>query len=182
MSANKDILLTPDPRLSQACEPVTEINASIRKLAKRMLKDMYESDGCGLAAPQIGEMIRMVVVDCDYTDERGSENPYVLINPKIVKADGPLRSFSEGCLSFPGISVDIERPSHVIVHATNLDGDLMQYEADGNLLAVCLQHEIDHLDGVTMVDHLPPLKRAQKLQECEQAIAAGARPGETTTD
>ncbi len=182
MSANKDILLTPDPRLSQVCEPVTEINASIRKLAKRMLKDMYESDGCGLAAPQIGEMIRMVVVDCDYTDERGSENPYVLINPKIVKADGPMRSFSEGCLSFPGISVDIERPSHVIVHAMNLDGDLMQYEAEGNLLAVCLQHEIDHLDGVTMVDHLPPLKRAQKLQECEQAIVAGARPGETTTD
>lgn len=182
MSAKKDILLTPDPRLSQVCEPVKEINADIRKLAKRMLKDMYESDGCGLAAPQIGEMIRMVVVDCDYTDERGSENPYVLINPKIVKADGPMRSFSEGCLSFPGISVDIERPSHVIVHAINLDGDLMQYEAEGNLLAVCLQHEIDHLDGVTMVDHLPPLKRAQKLQECEQAIASGARPGETTTD
>ena len=131
MSAKKDILLTPDPRLSQVCEPVKEINADIRKLAKRMLKDMYES---------------------------------------------------EGCLSFPGISVDIERPSHVIVHATNLDGDLMQYEAEGNLLAVCLQHEIDHLDGVTMVDHLPPLKRAQKLQECEQAIASGARPGETTTN
>ena len=131
MSAKKDILLTPDPRLSQVCEPVKEINADIRKLAKRMLKDMYESDGC---------------------------------------------------LSFPGISVDIERPSHVIVHATNLDGDLMQYEAEGNLLAVCLQHEIDHLDGVTMVDHLPPLKRAQKLQECEQAIASGARPGETTTN
>lgn len=182
MSAKKDILLTPDPRLSQVCEPVTEINADIRKLAKRMLKDMYEADGCGLAAPQIGEMVRMVVIDCDYTDERGSENPYVLINPKIVKADGPMRSFSEGCLSFPGISVDIERPSHVIVHAKNLDGDLMQYEAEGNLLAVCLQHEIDHLDGVTMVDHLPPLKRAQKLQECEQAIEQGARPGETTTD
>ena len=182
MSSKKDILLTPDPRLSQVCEPVTEINADIRKLAKRMLKDMYEADGCGLAAPQIGEMVRMVVVDCDYTDERGSENPYVLINPKIVKADGPMRSFSEGCLSFPGISVDIERPSHVIVRATNLDGELMQYEAEGNLLAVCLQHEIDHLDGVTMVDHLPPLKRAQKLQECEQAIEQGARPGETTTD
>ena len=144
------------------------------------LKDtLKHSDGCGLAAPQIGEMVRMVVIDCDYTDEKGSENPYVLINPKIIKADGALRRFSEGCLSFPGISVDIDRPSHVIVHATNLDGDLMQYEAENNLLAVCLQHEIDHLDGVTMIDHLPPLKRAKALQECERALAEGARPGET---
>ena len=177
--STKDILLTPDPRLSQVCEPITEINDDVRALAQRMLEDMYEADGCGLAAPQIGEMVRMVVIDCDYTDEKGSENPYVLINPKIIKADGALRRFSEGCLSFPGISVDIDRPSHVIVHATNRDGDLMQYEAENNLLAVCLQHEIDHLDGVTMVDHLPPLKRAKALQECERAMAEGARPGET---
>ena len=177
--STKDILLTPDPRLSQVCEPITEINDDVRALAQRMLEDMYEADGCGLAAPQIGEMVRLVVIDCDSTDEKGSENPYVLINPKIIKADGALRRFSEGCLSFPGISVDIDRPSHVIVHATNLDGDLMQYEAENNLLAVCLQHEIDHLDGVTMVDHLPPLKRAKALQECERAMAEGARPGET---
>ena len=182
MSAIKDIVLTPDPRLSQVCEPIEKIDDGVRKLAKRMLKDMYAAEGCGLAAPQIGHLVRMVVIDVDYTDEKGSENPYVLINPKIVKADGPLRSFNEGCLSFPGISVDIERPSHVVVRATNLDGDLMQYEAENNLLAVCLQHEIDHLDGVTMIDHLPPLKRAQKIRECEEAIAAGARPGETTTD
>ena len=183
MSAIEDIVLTPDPRLSTMCEPVEKIDASTKKLAERMLEAMYESEGCGLAAPQIGECVRVVVIDCDYdADDKRSRNPYVLVNPKIIVADGEPRTFSEGCLSFPGISVDIDRPNHVIVQALNLDGDLMQYEAEGNLMAVCLQHEIDHLDGVTMVDHLPPLKRAKKLRECERAIEEGARPGQTNAE
>lgn len=177
-----DIVLTPDPRLSKVCEPIEEINDEVRELARRMLVDMYASDGCGLAAPQVGENVRLVVIDCDYADEDGEENPYVLINPEVVVADGDPRPFNEGCLSFPGISVTVERPSHVIVRAHNLDGDLMQYEAEGNLMAVCLQHEIDHLNGVTMVDHLPPMKRARALRECQEAIAAGARPGQTSKD
>ena len=161
--------------------PIEKIDDEVRALAQEMLDVMYEADGCGLAGPQVGEMRQIVVIDVDYSGH-SKRNPYVLINPEVIKADGDPRGFQEGCLSFPGISVNVTRPSHVIVQAKNLDGDLMQYEAEGNLLAVCLQHEIDHLDGVTMVDHLPPLKRAQKLQECEQAIASGARPGETTTD
>lgn len=181
MSELENIVLTPDPRLSKISEPIEEITPEIETFAKRMLEAMYEASGCGLAAPQLGQNIRMVVIDCDYTDEH-DRNPYVLINPEIVVADGDMRSFSEGCLSFPGISVDVERPSHVIVQATNLDGDLMQYEAENNLMAVCLQHEIDHLDGTTMVDHLPPLKRARALRECKAAIESGAQPGQTAKD
>ena len=174
MSASEDIVLTPDPRLSEMCAPIEKIDDSVRKLAKYMLDVMYDADG---------KLVRLVVIDVDYVpDDPSSRNPYVLINPKIVTADGDPRLFSEGCLSFPGISVDIERPSHVVVHATDLDGDLLQYEAENNLLAVCLQHEIDHLNGVTMVDHLPLLKRAKALHDCELAISGGARPGETSAE
>ena len=175
----EDIVLSPDPRLEKECAPLTKeeiVSEETRKCAERMLEDMYAADGCGLAGPQIGVMKQIVVIDVDYTDKK--RNPYVLINPKVVVADGELRSFSEGCLSFPGISVDVERPSHVVVQAYNLDGDLMQYEATGDLLAVCLQHEIDHLHGVTMIDHLSPLKRVRAMRAYNEARANGALPGE----
>ena len=134
MSAEKDIVCAPDDRLKTECAPIEKIDSSVKALAKRMLKDMYATDGCGLAAPQVGELIQLVVIDVDYSGPEG-KNPYVLINPKIIVADGPEREFAEGCLSFPGISVNVKRPSHVIVQAQNLDGDLMQYEARDNLLA-----------------------------------------------
>lgn len=175
-----DIVLTPDPRLSKVCEPIEEINDEVRELARRMLVDMYASDGCGLAAPQVGENVRLVVIDCDYADEDGEENPYVLINPEVVVADGDPRPFNEGCLSFPGISVTVERPSHVIVRAHNLDGDLMQYEAEGNLMAVCLQHEIDHLNGKTLFESCDLAARVKAMADYEAAKAAGAKPGETS--
>ena len=180
MSGIDDIVLSPDPRLKQECAPITEITPEVRELAERMLEDMYAADGCGLAAPQVGELVQMVVIDVDWAG--GDKNPYVLINPRIVESSEETRPFEEGCLSFPGITVEVERPVGVVVHAENLDGDTMRYEASDNLLAVCLQHEIDHLHGVTMVDHLPLLKRMSKLREVERAIAAGARPGETSLD
>ena len=175
-----DIVVAPDERLATECAPIEEITPEIHALAERMLNDMYATEGCGLAAPQIGELIQMVVIDVVYTDKK--RNPFVLINPKIVVADGEEREFPEGCLSFPGITVRVSRPSHVVVQAYNLDGDLMQYEARDNLMAVCLQHEIDHLHGVTMVDHLRPLKRAAKMQEFKEALQAGAKPGDTDVD
>ena len=175
-----EIVVAPDARLYTECAPIEEITPEIRALAERMLEDMYATEGCGLAAPQVGELVQMVVIDVDYTEKR--RNPYVLINPQIIVADGEERDFPEGCLSFPGITVHVSRPSHVVVRARNLDGDLMQYEAEDNLMAVCLQHEIDHLHGVTMVDHLGPLKRASKMRELSDAIAAGAHPGDTEQD
>lgn len=176
MNPLDEIVLSPDPRLSTECEPVEEIDDGVRRLAKRMLRDMYAADGCGLAGPQVGDMRQIVVIDVDWG--RGKKNPYVLINPRVVVADGDEVEGDEGCLSFPGITVPVSRPSHVVVQALDLDGVLMQYEAEGNLLAVCLQHEIDHLHGVTMVDHLGPLQRAAAIRRYQAALAAGACPGD----
>ena len=175
----EDIVLSPDPRLEEECAPLTEeeiVSPETKKLAERMLDDMYAADGCGLAGPQIGVMKQIVVIDVDYVGKK--RNPYVLLNPKVITADGPMRSYSEGCLSFPGISVDVERPSHVIVHAYNLDGELMQYEAEGDLLAVCLQHEIDHLNGKTLFESADLKARVQALADYEDALARGAKPGD----
>ena len=177
MASFEDIVLTGDPRLKQVCAEIDEVTPEIRALAERMLDDMYLSNGCGLAAPQVGELIRLVVIDCDYAGGR-NRNPYVLVNPRIIVADGEERAFEEGCLSFPGIAVEVSRPSHVIVEAENLDGDTLRYEAANNLMAVCLQHEIDHLDGKTMVDYLRPMERMRALAECRRAIEAGALPGD----
>lgn len=172
-----DIVISPDPRLKQVCEPIAEITPEICELAERMLDDMYEAYGCGLAAPQVGELVRMVVIDVDWAAD-GPKNPYVLINPVIIVADGEEREGEEGCLSFPGISVAVTRPSHVVVEAYNLEGDLMRYEAADNLLAVCLQHEIDHLNGITMVDHLSAVKRLAAMRSYHEALAEGAQPGD----
>ena len=177
MSVVEDIVISPDPRLKQVCQPIEEITQDLWDLADRMLDDMYEAEGCGLAAPQVGELIRMVVIDVDWAADK-PKNPYVLINPRIVVADGEERDFDEGCLSFPGISVTVKRPTHVVVEAMNLEGDLMRYEAADNLLAVCLQHEIDHLNGVTMVDHLSPVKRLAAMRNYHEALAQGAHPGD----
>lgn len=182
MDALDDIVVTPDPRLSQVCKPIEHIDDGVRALAKRMLRDLYAAEGCGLAAPQVGELVRLVVIDVDYDGDPAKGNPFFLVNPKVITADGPLRPFDEGCLSFPGISVEVRRPSHVVVQAQNLDGELIQYEAQDNLLAVCMQHEIDHLDGVVMIDHLPPTKRLQALRVVNDALAAGARPGQTSVE
>ncbi|OUO60408.1 peptide deformylase [Olsenella sp. An270] len=179
MKELEEIVLSPDPRLSQECAPIEEIDDEVRALAKRMLKVMYAADGCGLAGPQVGEMRQIVVIDVDWAGKGSKKNPYVLINPRVVTADGPEIEGSEGCLSFPGVSVRVKRPSHVVVQAKNLDGDLMQYEASDNLMAVCLQHEIDHVHGVTMFDHLAPMARAEAERDYEEALAAGARPGDT---
>lgn len=172
------IVLCPDERLFTECAPIEKIDDEVRALAQEMLDVMYEADGCGLAGPQVGEMRQIVVIDVDYSGH-SKRNPYVLINPKVIKADGDPRDFQEGCLSFPGISVNVTRPSHVIVQARNLDGDLMQYEAEGNLMAVCLQHEIDHLHGYTMFERLEPAERMRAIAEYQEALANGARPGDT---
>ncbi|MCI6274269.1 MAG: peptide deformylase [Atopobiaceae bacterium] len=182
MNPLDDIVLSPAPVLSEECAPVEEIDDEIRALAKRMLRDMYAADGCGLAAPQVGVARQVVVIDVEWSGRGSRKNPYVLINPRVITADGPERITGEGCLSFPGVTVEVERPSHVVVQALNLDGDLMQYEASGNLLAVCLQHEIDHLHGVTMMDHLSASARVRAMAEYQDALNAGARPGDVEVE
>lgn len=158
MEAN-GIVLSPDPRLRQECAVIEEITPAIEALAEKMKKMMFENAGCGLAAPQIGELIQLVTIDCDYSD-KNDYDPYVLINPVIVEQSDHLVPFSEGCLSIPGISCEIERPDHVVVEAYDLDANLIRYEATGDLFCVCLQHEIDHLHGNTMFERLKPMQDA----------------------
>lgn len=177
MEAN-GIVLSPDPRLRQECAVIEEITPAIEALAEKMKKMMFENGGCGLAAPQIGELIQLVTIDCDYSD-KNDYDPYVLINPVIVEQSDHLVPFSEGCLSIPGISCEIERPDHVVVEAYDLDANLIRYEATGDLFCVCLQHEIDHLHGNTMFERLKPMQRLKAVKEYQDALARGARPGET---
>lgn len=178
MSLLEEIVRAGDARLSTPCAEIEEITDEVRDLAYHMLDVMYAASGCGLAAPQIGKLVRMVVIDVDYDgeDERTKE-PYVLINPVITTLDGDEVTNQEGCLSFPGISVPVKRPEHIVVEAYNLDGELMEYEAHGNLMAICLQHEIDHINGTTMVDHLSVLEKAEALKRTAEAAAQGACPG-----
>lgn len=173
MEAN-GIVLSPDPRLRQECAVIEEITPAIEALAEKMKKIMFENGGCGLAAPQIGELIQLVTIDCDYSD-KNDYDPYVLINPVIVEQSDHLVPFSEGCLSIPGISCEIERPDHVVVEAYDLDANLIRYEATGDLFCVCLQHEIDHLHGNTMFERLKPMQRLKAVKEYQDALSRGLR-------
>lgn len=172
------IVLSPDPRLRQECAEVEEINAELIDLVERMKDHMFENGGCGLAAPQVGETIQLAIIDTEYSSKKDYD-PYVLINPVIVEQSDNLVPFSEGCLSIPGINCEILRPDHVVVEAYNLDGDCIRYEAAGDLFCVCLQHEIDHLHGKTMFDRLTPQQRVRAMKQYQEALARGAKPGET---
>ncbi|WP_048860202.1 peptide deformylase [Acidisphaera rubrifaciens] len=155
------IRLVPDPVLRRRARPVTSDDAeTVRGLVPRMFASMYAAPGIGLAAPQVGVSLRLVTIDL-MPDNRPA--PMVLVNPEIVAASEATATREEGCLSLPGQYADVTRPAQVRVRYTDLDGVRHDVEADG-LLAVCLQHEIDHLDGVLFVDHLSPLKRNMLLR------------------
>ena len=172
------IVQSPSPILNQVCEPCELGDKSLKKLAKQMAKAMYKNDGCGLAAPQVGVNKRLVVIDCDQ-DDSGEQNPLFLVNPEVIEVQGEPVEAEEGCLSIPGISIPISRAPWAHVRFWDLDGEEWEIEGDG-LLGRCLQHEIDHLDGITMFERCTPLARIKALQDYERALAAGARPGETS--
>ena len=148
------ILSYPDPRLHTVAKPVTEVNDQIRQLAADMIETMYESKGVGLAATQVDFHQRLVVLDV--SEER--DQPMVLINPELLWQSPERVKNEEGCLSVPGIFDGVERAERVKVQALNEHGETKVFEADG-LLAVCLQHEMDHLMGKVFVEYLSPLKR-----------------------
>ncbi len=172
------IVVSPDPRLRQECAPIEEITPDIEALAVRMADEMLACGGCGLAAPQVGELVQLVVIDVTYTSA-DDYDPIVLVNPVVVESSDTLAPYAEGCLSIPGISCTIERPDRVVVEAYDLDAKPFRIEAAGDLMCVCLQHEIDHLHGVTMFERLAPSERIHAMKEYQQAVARGAKPGQT---
>lgn len=157
--AKRKVLVYPDARLREKAIPIATINEEIQVLAQDMLETMYDEDGIGLAATQIGVAYRMLTVDLS---EHKNE-PQVWINPVITERHGTVDSH-EGCLSFPGIAIDIQRAERVRIEGLDLAGKPFQLEATG-LMARCLQHEMDHLEGIVFTDHLSPLKRRRALAQ-----------------
>ncbi len=172
-----NIVTVPNPILRKECADVDLASEpGLAKTVKEMAKLMYEFNGCGIAAPQVGILKKIVVVDVDY-DETKRKEPIFLINPRVVSTDGEMVTDIEGCLSVPGIQVEVARCEDAVVEALDLDGNEVRIEADG-FFARCLQHEIDHLHGITMLEHLPVVQRLEKIEEYKRACASGAKPGE----
>ena len=165
------ILYVPDPRLRAKAKPVAAGDPRVPALAEKMLATMYKAPGIGLAAPQVGELLRLVVIDVR-PDEK--PEPMVLVNPEIVAASKEPATREEGCLSLPNQFADVTRPAVVKVRWTDLSGARRELEADG-LLAACMQHEIDHLDGVLFVDHISALKRNMLLRKLAKELKTKGR-------
>lgn len=166
------LIYSPNPLLKQVSRPITEITEDIRELARDMLHTMYAERGIGLAAVQVGVLKRMLVADVTWREEHGPGDQYVLINPEIVQNSDEKNSYKEGCLSFPDQYGDVVRPKKVRIKFQTLEGESKEEEFDG-LLATCIQHEIDHLNGVTFVDHLSGLKRDMILRKMKKAEKMG---------
>jgi len=169
--AVRPILTLPDARLRAVADPIVEIDDEIRALAKDMLDTMYDAPGIGLAATQLGVMKRLVVMDLAGEDEK--PNPLVMVNPEITEVGEQIQTTEEGCLSIPELYYEVERPNNVTVQYTDLEGKPVQTQAEGRF-AVCVQHEIDHLDGVLYIDYLSRLKRDRVLKKFEKAARRAA--------
>lgn len=167
--AKLEILTFPNPILKKKSLPVKEVTAEYKKLVKDMLETMYDAPGVGLAAPQVGHNIRMVVIDTRPTDDDGKiveeemtelerkvRFPVVLFNPEVIEKDGK-HVYREGCLSVPGYQEEVTRANHIIATGIDENGQPIRIETDG-LLAICIQHELDHLEGVLFIDRLSPIK------------------------
>jgi peptide deformylase len=162
----RPLVIIPDSKLRLISEPVKEITKEIRQLADDMLETMYDAPGVGLAAIQIGLPIRMVTMDVSKSDDE--RLPMVLINPEITWASEEKRVYEEGCLSIPEYYEEVERPDRVRFRFMNIQGEVVEQEADG-LLATCVQHEIDHLNGVLFIDYLSKLKRDRVMTKFKKA-------------
>jgi len=166
------IYVAPHPVLKKVAEPVAQVSADTRRLADDMIETMYATDGIGLAAPQVGVSQRILVIDIeqnqdaeDPKDKRG--NPRVFINPEIVWTSEDMRVYNEGCLSVPGQYAEVTRPDKIRVKYIDYNGIKQEMEADG-LLATCLQHEMDHLNGILFVDHLSTLKKDMLMRKLKK--------------
>jgi peptide deformylase len=162
----RPLVILPDSQLRQVSEPIGDITDDIRVLARDMLETMYEAPGIGLAAIQIGVPKRLVVIDLAKDGEE--KRPMVLVNPEITWASDERRAYEEGCLSIPDYYEEVERPERVRFRYRDLDGKTVEADADG-VLATCVQHEIDHLNGVLFIDYLSKLKRDRVIKKFQKA-------------
>ncbi|MDX3926588.1 MAG: peptide deformylase [Shinella sp.] len=162
----KPLIILPDPLLRQVSSPIEAVNDDVRKLADDMLETMYDAPGIGLAAIQIGVPRRMLVLDVSKEEE--GKQPLVFINPEIVSSSEARSVYEEGCLSIPDYYAEVERPAEIEVRYVDRDGKQQTIKADG-LLATCLQHEIDHLNGVLFIDYISKLKREMVIRKFTKA-------------
>lgn len=169
----RPILIHPDPRLKKVCEPVAEITDDLRRLADDMLETMYDAPGIGLAAPQVGVMRRVLVMDC-VKDPALAPRPMVMLNPEVVWRSEDLSIYEEGCLSIPDHYAEVSRPAEVTVRWLALDGTAQEEQFAG-LWATCVQHELDHLNGRLFIDYLGPLKRQLITRRMEKLKRERAR-------
>ncbi len=168
----RPILIHPDPRLKKVCAPVGDLSDELRALAADMLETMYDAPGVGLAAPQIGVLSRLIVLDC-VKDENEKPRPLAMFNPEIIAGSDELNTYEEGCLSIPDQYAEIKRPKVVDIRWIGLDGKEHTETFDG-LWATCVQHEIDHLNGKLFIDYLGAIKRqmiTRKMQKYKREQA-----------
>ncbi len=167
-----DILIYPDPQLRRTAEPVKDVDGALAARVDAMLETMYDAPGIGLAATQINDHRRIVVIDVS----EENDSPLTLINPEILIAEGQ-QEMQEGCLSIPGVFENVKRSEQIRVAAIDREGKPFEMDADG-LLSVCIQHEIDHLDGKLFVDYLSALKRNRIRKRMEKALRDGEFPSD----
>jgi peptide deformylase len=171
--AIRDILILPDPVLRAVCDPVATVDDEIQALIDDMLETMYDAPGIGLAAIQIGVPKRIVVIDIAREDEE--KNPIFLVNPEIVSTSEETSVYEEGCLSIPEYYEEVERPAACTVRFLDRDGKPRELNCEG-LLATCVQHEVDHLNGVLFIDHISKLKRDRVVKKFTKAARRGELP------
>jgi peptide deformylase len=160
------IIVAPDPRLKKVCAPVASVNDGTRRLLDDLVETLNDADGLGIAAPQVGVLKRVLIVSVP--DEEGSRSPLFMVNPEIVQKSSEVGIYNEGCLSLPDYYEEVERPLEVVVRFLDREGKEQTLEMNG-VLAVCAQHEMDHLDGILFVDHLSLLKRSIILRKLAKA-------------
>ncbi|PVA10897.1 peptide deformylase [Pelagivirga sediminicola] len=168
------ILIHPDPRLKKLCDPVADVTGDMAKLAQDMLETMYDAPGIGLAAPQVGVLSRLIVMDC-VKEEGEPARPTVMFNPEITAASDAVNVYEEGCLSIPEQYAEVTRPAEVEVRWIDFEGREQTAGLDG-LWATCVQHEIDHLNGKLFIDHIGPMKRqliTRRMQKLKREMARG---------
>ncbi|HYE48258.1 MAG TPA: peptide deformylase [Azospirillaceae bacterium] len=165
------ILTIPDQRLKTKCKPLDNVDGRVARLMDDMLETMYKAPGIGLAAPQIGVLERVIVVDVSDHKE-GGKQPLAMVNPELIWTSDELSVTNEGCLSIPEIYADVTRPAAVRVRYVDRAGEVREMDADG-LLSTCIQHEIDHLNGVLFIDHLSALKRNMIIRKMTKLKRTG---------